>query len=233
VADRVSAAGFTCVMPDLRGCGASSKPEEIEAYRMTELVADVAAIVDQLELGRPHLVGHDWGANLAWVTASFLPQLVDRLAIVAVGHPSSFAQGGLEQQMRSWYALLFAQPGVGEKFLRFHDYELMRVWMKHPRIEEVIVELERDGQMSAHLRWYQANFRPDIFFSDPPVLPTIMAPTLGVWMTGDGALGEAQMVNSAPYCANGFTYRRVEGHGHWLPLEAPDTLAALLLNHFA
>jgi pimeloyl-ACP methyl ester carboxylesterase len=200
---------------------------------MTELVADVVAICDQLGLARPHVVGHDWGANLAWVVAAYVPDLVDRLAVVSVGHPSSFCAAGLEQQMRSWYALLFAQPGIGEKFLRFNDYEVMRSWMRHPRVEDVIVELERDGQMSAHLRWYQANFRADAFFSPPPVLPRIAAPTLGVWTTGDGALGEKQMVGSAEFCDGGFTYERVDGHGHWLALEAPTVLAEQLTRFFS
>jgi pimeloyl-ACP methyl ester carboxylesterase len=233
VATDVAAAGFRCLMPDLRGCGHSSKPEAVADYNMVELVADVVAICDQRGLDRPHVVGHDWGANLAWVFASFVPERVERLAAVSVGHPSSFCAAGLEQQMRSWYALLFSQPGIGEKFLRYNDYEMMRVWMNHPRVEDVIVELERDGQMEAHLRWYQANFRADAFFSPPPNLPHIAAPTLGVWTTGDGALGEKQMTGSAAFCDNGFTYERVEGHGHWLAYEAPSLLAQHLTNFFA
>lgn len=233
VATEVAAAGYRCVLPDLRGCGRSSKPEEVAAYDMVELVADVVAICDQLGLARPHVVGHDWGANLAWVVAAFVPDRVDHLAVVSVGHPSSFCAAGLEQQMRSWYALLFAQPGIGEKFLRYNDYEVMRVWMNHPDVERVIAELERDGQMSAHLRWYQANFRPDSFFSPPPVLPPITAPTLGVWSTNDGALGERQMTGSAAFCTNGFTFERVENHGHWLPLEIPARLATSLTTFFA
>ena len=77
----------------------------------------------------------------------------------------------------------------------------MRRWVRHPRADEVIDELERDGQMRTHLMWYRANARPDMFLSPPPVLPPIQAPTLGVWSSGDAALNESQMTESAQYCA--------------------------------
>jgi pimeloyl-ACP methyl ester carboxylesterase len=198
---------------------------------MTHLVGDAAAVISDLGDEAVAVVGHDWGAGLAWAVATFRPERVSRLVVLSVGHPTAFRGGGIAQQFRSWYTLLFSYEGLGERFLRFNDYEAMRTWLHHPRIEEVIVELERDGQMSAHLRWYRANLPPDAFVSDPPVLPAVQAPTLGVWSTGDVALTEAQMVNSAAYCANGFTYVRLDGLGHWTPLEAPDVIAAAIVDH--
>jgi pimeloyl-ACP methyl ester carboxylesterase len=126
--------------------------------------------------------------------------------------------------------LLFANDGLGEAFLRKNDYEALRHWTGHPRAEEVIAELERDGQMSAHLRWYRANAPMDSFLVDPPVLAPIAAPTLGIWSSGDFALTEHQMKNSANYCAGGFTYVRFEGFGHWIPLEAPGELTREILS---
>ena len=224
------AARYRVAVPDLRGCGRSSKPLEVERYAMRELVGDVACILDALEVERATLVGHDWGANLAWVAASYLPSRVENLVAISVGHPTSFRSAGLDQQIKSWYTLLFAHEGLGEAFLRKNDYEAMRRWLGHPRVEEVIEQLERDGQMSAHLLWYRANTPPDSFVTDPPVLAPILAPTLGIWSSGDHALGERQMTGSAAYCENGFTFVRLEGFGHWLPLEAPHVIASEVIR---
>jgi pimeloyl-ACP methyl ester carboxylesterase len=230
VAPRLLAAGLRVATPDLRGCGRSSKPADVESYAMSQLVGDAAALIDALGAGPLAVVGHDWGAALAWVVAAWLPERVTHLGALAVGHPTAFRSAGLDQQVRSWYTLLFAQAGLGERFLRHNDYEALRRWTGHPRVESVIAELERDGQMTTHLLWYRANIAPDAFFSPAPQLPPIVAPTLGLWSTRDFALTEAQMVDSARYCTNGFTYRRVEGAGHWTPLEVPDEVAAAIVE---
>jgi pimeloyl-ACP methyl ester carboxylesterase len=232
VAPELVGAGYRVAVPDLRGCGESDKPDDVELYRMHHLVGDVSAIIDALDVEKVNLVGHDWGANLAWATAAYRPDLVERLVALSVGHPTAFCSSGLEQQLKSWYMLLFHFDGLGEAFLRQNEYAGLRRWAHHPRVEEVIKELERDGQMRTHLMWYRANARPDMFLTPPPVLPPIQAPTLGVWSSGDLALTERQMTESAPYCAAEFRYRRLESYGHWIPLEAPRELSALLIDFF-
>ena len=223
------AAGYRVATVDLRGCGESDKPDVTEAYAMHHLVEDVAAVIEHLG-GPVTLVGHDWGAALAWAVATFRPDLVEALVVLSVGHPSAFRAGGLNQQMKSWYTLLFFHEGVGEAFLRMEDYGAIRRWLHHPRAEDVIAELERDGQMSSHLRWYRANLPPDAFLSPPPVLPPVEAPTLGIWSSDDVALTETQMTASAQFCAVGFTYRRLEGLGHWMILEDPSRVAGVILE---
>jgi pimeloyl-ACP methyl ester carboxylesterase len=229
VATHVRNAGYRTAVPDLRGCGRSSKPTAVSDYAMHLLVGDVAALVD--ELGGPvALVGHDWGSNLAWATAAFRPDLVSHLVALSVGHPTSFRSAGLVQQMKSWYTLLFSFEGIAEQWLRKNDHEALRTWLGHPDVESVIRELERENQLSTHLNWYRANIPPESFVADPPVLPPIQAPTLGVWSTNDFALSEAQMQNSVEYCTNGFTYKRIEGPGHWMPLEDPEGVARLIIE---
>ncbi len=229
VVERLVAAGRRCLAPDLRGCGRSAKPTELERYAMAELVADVVAIIEAAGAGPVTLVGHDWGAALAWVVATYRPDLVDSLVAVSVGHPSAFRSGGFTQLRRSWYTLLFQFEGLGEAVLRQDDYAVLRRYFVHPRAEEVIAELERDNQISTHLLWYRANLPPDAFVRPVPVLEPVAVPVTGVWSSADLALTEGQMRESGRYCARGFTYHRLEGVGHWVPLEAPDALAALIL----
>jgi len=223
-------AGYRVATVDLRGCGLSSKPAATSAYAMHHLISDVAAVIDALGVERVSLIGHDWGANLAWASAAYLGARVDAVVALSVGHPTSFRSAGLDQQIKSWYTLLFAHEGLGEAFLRKNDYEAMRRWLGHPKVDEIIVELERDGQMTTHLLWYRANLPPASFVSEAPVLPTIEVPAMGVWSSGDHALTEAQMINSREYCARGFTYVRVEDYGHWLPLEAPHEVAEQIVR---
>lgn len=225
VAVDLVAAGYRVAVPDLRGCGRSDKPVDVSSYQVHHLMGDVVGLVNALGAEPVVLVGHDWGAALAWATATLRPDLVRGLVAVSVGHPASFRSAGLEQQLRSWYMLLFHFEGLGEKFLRQNDHEAVRRWLKHPRASDIVDELERDGQMEAHLRWYRANVPPDAFFIEAPELPVIEVPVLGVWSSDDLALTEAQMTNSARYCARGFTYVRLEGLGHWIPIEAPHELA--------
>ncbi len=233
VAPELVRAGFRVAVPDLRGCGRSSKPEHVDAYQTHHLIGDVVAIIDSLGAERVHLVGHDWGANLAWLTATFRGDLVDRLVPISVGHPTAFCAGGLDQQVKSWYMLLFHFDGLGEAFLRQNDYDAMRRWVRHPRTEEIIAELERDGQMRAHLMWYRANVRPDIFVTPPPELPRIQSPTMGVWSSGDRALGERQMTESGLFCDRGFRYLRLERFGHWIPIDASGEVSAAMIDFFS
>jgi pimeloyl-ACP methyl ester carboxylesterase len=232
VAPRLVAAGFRVAVPDLRGCGCSDKPRDVESYRMHHLVGDVVAIVGALGDDKVTLVGHDWGAALAWAVATFRADLVERLVVLSVGHPAALYSAGLSQQVKSWYMLLFQFEGVGEAFLRKNDYEALRRWSGHPRADAVIDELERDGQMTTHLLWYRANVAPNAFVVPPPALPPVQVPVLGLWSSRDFALTEHQMTNSVDYCANGFRYVRLDG-GHWIPIEEPATVSREIVEFCA
>ena len=74
----------------------------------------MVAILDALEIERVHVVGHDWGAGVAWALALMAPDRVERLAVLSVGHPATFARPSLEQREKSWYMLLFQFPEAEE-----------------------------------------------------------------------------------------------------------------------
>src|SRR6202011_5726071 len=70
--------GFRTIVPDMRGRGRSSKPDAVSEYRLSSMVADVTAILDALRIDRAHVVGHDWGAAVAWLVAALAPERVNR-----------------------------------------------------------------------------------------------------------------------------------------------------------
>ncbi|MCA1842573.1 MAG: alpha/beta fold hydrolase [Actinobacteria bacterium] len=119
----LAAAGFRVLAPDLRGFGDSDRPEGTAAYRMKTLCRDVTGILDCFGVGRAAVVGHDWGAAVAWMLASvFAPDRVERLAVLAAGHPEALRHAGLRQLRRSWYVLLFQCKGVAEHWLSKDDW---------------------------------------------------------------------------------------------------------------
>jgi pimeloyl-ACP methyl ester carboxylesterase len=225
----LAGAGFQVIVPDLRGYGRSGKPEAVEAYSMALLAGDVMAILAELGIGRAHVVGHDWGAALAWALASFAPGTVDHLAVLSVGHPATFRRT-LEQCEKSWYMLLFQFPGIAERWLTEDDWANFRSWGRHPDADQVIADLAANGSLTPGLNWYRANVRPESWVARPVQLPPVQAPTMGIWSTGDGALTEIQMTDSAENVAGPWRYERLDGPGHWLQLEAPDQLNTLLLD---
>jgi pimeloyl-ACP methyl ester carboxylesterase len=228
--DALAAAGFSVIVPDLRGYGASGKPTEVEAYSLLFLAGDVVAILDHLGLERAHVVGHDWGSALAWVMASLLPDRVDHLVTLSVGHPLAFRAAGLPQMEKSWYMLLFQFEGVAERWLSDDSWTNFRQWANHPDIDAVIADLEANGSLTPALSWYRANIPPQAFVDPPLELPPVQAPTMAVWSSGDFALTEEQMTGSREYVSGPWRYERLEGPGHWLQLEAPDEVNRLLID---
>ena len=222
-------AGFQVIVPDLRGYGRSDKPEPVEAYSIPVLAGDVLAILAERGIGKAHVVGHDWGAALAWALASFAPGNVDHLVVLSVGNPVTFLRT-LEQRQKSWYMLLFQFPGVAERWLTEDNWANFRHWGGHPDGDQVIAELEANGSLTPGLNWYRANIAPESWAGPPLQLPPVQVPAMGVWSSGDFALSEVQMTDSAQNMAGSWRYERLDGPGHWMQLEAPDKVNELLLD---
>jgi pimeloyl-ACP methyl ester carboxylesterase len=228
--DALLGAGYRVIAPDLRGFGDSSKPAEVDRYGVLDLVGDVLGILDSLEVQHVHVVGHDWGAALAWAMAAFVPDRVDHLAALSVGHPSAFRDAGWVQRQKSWYMLLFQFEGIAEQWLSADDFANMRAWSHHPDIDQVVVDVARPGALTAALNWYRANLHPRTWIEPPLVFPQVQAPTMGVWSSGDFALDESGMTGSKRYVEGPWRYERIEDAGHWMQLEAPEQVSALLVD---
>lgn len=104
--------GYRVVAPDLKGFGESDKPQDPEQYSMQHLVKDVNQILDGLDVTRVHcVIGHDWGAAVAWQLAGRFPKRYERLVALSVGHNACmFSLGGTRQREKSWYMLFFKVP---------------------------------------------------------------------------------------------------------------------------
>lgn len=224
-------AGFKVIVPDQRGYGASDQPDGVDAYNILNLVADVGAVLADAGVEKAHVVGHDWGAAVAWVLGAVAPDAVDHLVTLSVGHPSTIrTNDDFQQHQWSWYMLLFQFEGIAERWLSDNGWTNFKNWGKHPDADAVIAELEKTNSLTPGLNWYRANITPESFVEPPLALPPVQAPTMGVWSSGDFALTEGQMTRSAQHMAGEWRYERIDGPGHWMQLEAPDEVNRLLLD---
>lgn len=224
-------AGFRVIAPDLRGFGDSGKPKRIDDYALRNILSDVAGLLTAVGVPRAHIVGHDWGAAVAWLLAALMPRRVDHLVVLSVGHPSVFQRPTPEQREKSWYVLLYQFPGVAEELLRRHNFRLYRELMRDEGdVDRYVKDFSKPGALTAALNWYRANLHPSSELNPPRQLPQIAAPTLGIWSTGDRAMLERQMTDSARFVRGEWRYERIDGASHWIPLDAPNRLNDLLLE---
>jgi pimeloyl-ACP methyl ester carboxylesterase len=224
-------AGFRVIVPDMRGYGRSDKPAAVEAYAMHALVGDALAVMEDAGIEQAHVVGHDWGAAVAWGLAGLIRDRVDHLVVLSVGHPATFRAGpGYAQHAKSWYMLLFQFAGVAEEWLSADGWANFRAWSRHPDADCVIAELEANGSLTPALNYYRANLPPEVWLSRGRQLSAVQVPTMGIWSSGDMALTERQMTDSAQNVAGSWRYERLDGPGHWMQLEAPDKVNRLLVD---
>jgi pimeloyl-ACP methyl ester carboxylesterase len=220
--------GFRVVTPDMRGFGRSDRPEDVAAYSIRNAVNDLVQILDDANVSRVHLVGHDWGAAVAWLMATLHPDRVDRLVVLSVAHPS--APRTMRQYEMAWYQLFFQFEGIAEATMQADDWAWLRAFSRGDGdLEQAIADLSRPGALTASLNWYRANLAPRMPVPRPD-LPPVQAPTLGIWSSGDHYLDGERMAGSGAYVAGQWRYEQIEDASHWLQLDAPDAVNSLLLD---
>jgi pimeloyl-ACP methyl ester carboxylesterase len=224
------AAGYRVITPDLRGFGGSSRPAAVNAYTAPTMVGDLIGLLDHLAIDRAHLIGHDFGAAIGWLTAALAPDRVDTLTALSVGHPAALRTAGWRQRELSWYTLLFQFPGIAEQWLSGENFRNLRDWSAHPDIDTVTERLADPDALTASLNLYRAILPPTWLVDAPLQLPPVRAPVMGVWSSDDRALTEQAMTASAPHVAARWRYERLDHVGHWTQLEAPQVLNAWLLD---
>lgn len=237
----LEAAGFEAIAPDLRGYGDSDRPKAVDDYGIQKLAGDVMGLIEALGHDSAHLVGHDWGGSLAWVTAALRPELVRSLTILNSPHPVASAEARQipEQQQKSWYMLLFQFVGVAEAWLSNDDFANLRSALygtaRDGAIskddEEVFIDaLREEGALTAALNYYRANIPPGSWLKPPPDLPPITVPTCIIWGEADAYMGEVLLERSITKIEGDPQVTRLPGVSHWVQQEAPDEVNAALVG---
>jgi len=229
------AAGYRVIAPDLRGFGDAPRPTELRPYRRPFVIADVLGILDALGVRHSHLVGHDWGAALAWRLAGAYPERFDRMIALSVGAPASLGWNTIEQREKSWYFDFFVKVGIAEKALQADGWKLFREWSRgQGDHERHLRDLARPGALTSGLNWYRATFLPLAADEAPlPSLPSwdrVRIPVMGVWSDADPFLLEPQMALSSALMDARWRYERITGAGHWMMIDQPEVVNQLLVD---
>ena len=234
-------AGYRVIVPDQRGYNLSDKPKGASAYRVDMLVQDIAGLADALGYKQINLVGHDWGAVVAWAFALWHPERVRKLGILNVPHPAvmlRFLRRDPEQLRRSWYIFFFQLPWLPEYFLRQQGWRgavraLRGSGRIHTFTNEDVAEYKKawsqPGAMTAMLNWYRAAVR------HRPKLPDdlqVKVPTLMMWGMHDVALSHRMARPSLDYCADGKLIF-FEDASHWVQHDEAALVSQYLLEFLA
>lgn len=236
VAALLNDAGYRTFALDQRGYAPGARPSRRRDYRVNELASDVVALIDAVAgpRGQVHVVGHDWGAMVAWTVAQRHADRLRSLTAVSVPHPGAFLGALLRsrQLLLSWYMLAFQLPLLPEAVLRRidrgSDRQVADAGLTRDDVVRIKAEIVDSGALPGALGWYRA-----LFLNDPRAMraKVVGVPTTLVWSDEDLALGRwgaehtVRWVTDAPY-----RFVELTGISHWIPTQAPDVLAEAILD---
>ncbi len=230
--------GYRAWAPNQRGYGATSMPARVADYDLVHLLADVAALIDASGATSVTLIGHDWGAVVAWFFAMRRLRPLERLVIMNVPHPAVFAeQFSFAQLRRSWYIAFFQLPLVPERVLAANDAAWIARALRGMAIDrsnfsdDVLAVYRanalRPGGLTAMLNWYRALVRGGFARQRAAGYPPIDVPVLMIWGEEDTALGKETTYGTERYVPN-LTLRYLPRVSHWVQQEAPEPVNAML-----
>ena len=235
---RLAARGYRCLAPNQRGYSRGARPTRRRDYRVPELVEDTSALIDASGAKRVHLVGHDWGATVAWGVAAEIPDRLATVSPLSVPHPAAFlnALATSRQGLASWYMYIFQLPGLPERFLLGRQGEATRLSKFLQSFKQAPEAADRDaramadpGVLSAGLNWYRAIPLTDM----RGVGAKITVPTMYVWSDADNAVLGKGARGCGRYVSGEYRFETLHRVSHWMLDEQPDAVADLLLEWFA
>jgi pimeloyl-ACP methyl ester carboxylesterase len=235
----LAAAGYRAVAPSQRGYSAGARPDPADTanYHFDRLVTDAMNVVAACGYAerRFHLVGHDWGASIAWGIADRFPERLASLTVLSRPHPNAFNRAlqmpDGEQAQRSRHHKAFLAPDAGPLLLaddcRWLRERLTRSGVPAAAIEQHLSVLGNAPVMEAALAWYRA--RGAI---RAPLGP-IGVPVLYVWGDADDTVGRAAAEGTHEFVSGPYRFEILPGVGHFAADQAPERVNALLLAHLA
>ena len=241
--DAFGDAGFRAIAPTMRGYEPSSQPSDGDHTLLT-LAGDVVGWLDALGVDRAHVVGHDWGAATAYLVASHHGDRchsVTAMAVPPLPRLPTAVRRVPKQLLLSWYMTFFQLPFVPERAVQARDWALLRWFWRRwsPGLEApsgLVEAFEQSGVLRSSLAYYRQNAAPPELLGVRPSPATELrpaeVPVMIVHGDRDGCM-DARMFDHTVVDDDyplGLRYERIGGTGHFLHVEAPDRVTALLLD---
>lgn len=225
-------AGYRGIAPDQRGYSEGARPAETEQYATDLIVGDALGLMDGLGVRRFHLVGHDWGGQIAWLIAAQNAERVRSLFVLSRPHPAAFAKAMQEdkaQAERSRHHRAFREDDAVAR-MRAAKLEPLKKAM----IEQGVAPADADiyakallgpGGIEGAMNWYRAS---NIAAGSTPA---VTVPTTYIWGTSDATVGRRAAELTADFVTGPYSFQTLEGAGHFLVDQFPERVSALLLEH--
>lgn len=231
-------AGYHVVVPDQRGYNLSEKPKGIAAYDIDNLTADVVALAGHYGHDHFDLIGHDWGAAVAWWTAQNYSQHVERLVTMSAPHPAVWVDGfrnDPRQRRKSYYVRLFQIPGLPEFAMRLRNFKVLEDAVTDTAVPGKVGEAElgyyreawsQPGALTASVNWYRGIWRHTVL---PPDNYRIRVPTLMIWGARD-RYGETDLARASIKLCDQGKLVVLENATHWVQTDEPERINQLLID---
>ena len=165
IISRLTAQGYRCLAPRQRGYSPGARPTRRRDYRISELAEDVRTLIDASGAQRVHLVGHDWGATVAWRVAQQFPDRLLTVTSMSVPHPGAFLKALVtsRQGLASWYIYFFQLPRIPEWYMTrgrgtftLSGFAESRAQHAPALAEAEAKAMAEPGALTAALNWYRA-----------------------------------------------------------------------------
>ena len=238
---------YQCVAIDNRGYNLSDKPKGVDHYAMSLLIGDVAAVIKHFGREKAVIVGHDWGGAISWALAIMRPDLVERLIILNVAHPSALRREMINnpgQRQSSQYALDFQETDAHQKLAKIFqdnnllaeyqdrggslagmkDAELLSLWVKDPEARKRYIEAFEQSDVEAMLNYYKRNYpkKDSLAGREVRPLPKITWPVLIIFGLKDRAILPSTLNHTWEYCEQDMTLVTIPDSGHFVQQDAAD-----------
>jgi len=231
--------GYRTLAMDQRGYSPRARPRGRRAYRLTELVDDVVAVIDAAGGDPVHVVAHDWGAVVGWALAASRPEKVRTFCALSVPHPLAFFRAMVtsRQGLASWYMYVLQLPWLPERLFdprrprgRARMVSFLRAFgQTEANARRDAEQLADPGAYTAAINWYRA--MPLNVLQSRRLGAPVPVPTLLIWSDGDVAV-RRKGVDLTPRLVTGpYRLEVLPGVSHWIPEEVPDTVAQLIDAH--
>lgn len=225
-------AGYLAVAPNQRGYSSTARPPNMQDYVTPNLIADAIAMADAMNKPTFHLVGHDWGGQLAWLIAGMYGPRVLTLTVLSRPHPQAFREslvGDPDQHQRSQHHRAFQNPDTARRLLEDDGRRLRRTLVDQGVSEtDAVAYLERlanENALDAALNWYRASSIAKV------ESPSVRMPTLYLWGEVDSSVGRAAAEGTRRFVTGDYHFEELPGVGHFVTDQAPERVNRLLLSH--
>lgn len=235
VIPHLTEAGYRVLAPDQRGYSPGARPKGRRAYATSELALDVLALADVAGAEQFDVIGHDWGAGVAWQLAANHARRIRTMTSLTVPHPRAMMDAVLRssQLLHSWYMLFFQLPWLPEAAMKMAGAEraaqsLERDGLDPETARRYAKRMQDPKAMTGAVNWYRA-----LPFSGRSPMPKVHVPTLYVYADKDRYLTRYAAERTARYVTGPYRFEVLEGVTHWVPTVAADRVSGLIREHLA